>query len=58
MAEDFGLVRKSRRPKLGRRSFFTPEGKVALMFLKMERQHTLPDILRSDNRSDTAIDEL
>ena len=23
------------RPKLGRRSFFTPEGKVALMFLKM-----------------------
>ena len=23
-----------------------------------ERQHTLPDILRRDNRSDTAIDEL
>ena len=23
---DFGLVRKSMRPKLGRRSFFTPEG--------------------------------
>ena len=23
------------RPKLGRKSFFTPEGKVALMFLKM-----------------------
>ena len=35
MAESFGLVRKSMRPKLGRRSFFTPEGKVALMFLKM-----------------------
>ena len=35
MAENFGLVRKSMRPKLGRRSFFTPEGKVALMFLKM-----------------------
>ena len=33
MAENFGLVRKSMRPKLGRRSFFTPEGKVALMFL-------------------------
>ena len=35
MAENFGLVRKNMRPKLGRRSFFTPEGKVALMFLKM-----------------------
>ena len=35
MAENFGLVRKSIRPKLGRKSFFTPEGKVAQMFLKM-----------------------
>ena len=35
MAENFGLVRKSLRPKLGRRSYFTPEGKVVLMFLKM-----------------------
>ena len=35
MAENFALVRKSMRPKLGRKSFFTPEGKVALMFLKM-----------------------
>ena len=35
MTENFGLVRKSMRPKLGRKSFFTPEGKVALMFLKM-----------------------
>ena len=33
MAENFGLVRKSMRPKLGRKSFFTPEGKVTLMFL-------------------------
>ena len=33
MAENFGLVRKSMRPKLGRKLFFTPEGKVALMFL-------------------------
>ena len=38
MAENFGLVRKSRRPKLRRRSFFTPEGKVALMFLKMYKR--------------------
>ena len=35
MAENFGLVSKSMRPKLGRKSYFTPEGKVALMFLKM-----------------------
>ena len=35
MAENFSLVRKSMRPKLGRKSFFTPERKVALMFLKM-----------------------
>ena len=35
MAENFGLVSKSLRPKLGRRSYFTAEGKVALMFLKM-----------------------
>ena len=38
MAENFGLVIKSLRPKLGRKSYFTPEGKVALMFLKMYRQ--------------------
>ena len=35
MAENFGLISKSLRPKLGRKSYFTPEGKVALMFLKM-----------------------
>lgn len=35
MAEHFGLVSKSMNPKLGRKSYFTPEGKVALMFLKM-----------------------
>ena len=35
MAENFGLVSKRMRPKLGRKSFFTPEGKVALMFLEM-----------------------
>ena len=35
MADNFGLVRKSMSPKLGRKSFFTPEGKVALMFMKM-----------------------
>ena len=35
MAKNFGLISGSLRPKLGRRSYFTPEGKVALMFLKM-----------------------
>ena len=38
MADNFGMVRKSVRPKLGRKSFFTPEGKVALMFLKMHKK--------------------
>ena len=28
MAESFGLVRKSMMPKRGRKSYFTPEGKV------------------------------
>lgn len=45
MAENFGLVRKSMRPKLGRRSFFTPEGKVALMFLKMYAGLSCPKLL-------------
>ena len=35
MAENFGLVSKSMRPKPGCKSYFTPEGKVALMVLKM-----------------------
>ena len=38
MAEHFGLVSKSLRQKLGRRSYFTPEGKVALMILKMHKR--------------------
>lgn len=35
MAENFGPVSKRMRPKLGRKSYFTTEGKVALMSLKM-----------------------
>ena len=49
MAEDFGLVRKSMRPKLGRKSFFTPEGKVALMFLKMYTGLSCPKLLEQLN---------
>ena len=45
MAENFGLVRKSMRPKLERRSFFTPEGKVALMFLKMYTGLSCPKLM-------------
>ena len=49
MAENFGLVRKSMRPKLGRRSFFTPEGKVAQMFLKMYTGLSCPKQLEQLN---------
>ena len=49
MAENFGLVRKSMRPKLGRRSSFTPEGKVALMFLKMYTGLSCPILLEQLN---------
>ena len=45
MAEDFGLVRKSMRPKFGRKSFFTPEGEVALMFLKMYTGLSCPKLM-------------
>ena len=49
MAENFGLVRKSMRSKLGRRSFFTPEGKVALMFLKMYTGLSCPKLMEQLN---------
>ena len=49
MADKFGLVRKSMRPKLGRRSFFTPEGKVALMFLKMNTGLSCPKLMEQLN---------
>lgn len=49
MAENFGLVSRSMRPKLGRKSFFTPEGKVALMFLKMHTGLSCPKLLEQLN---------
>lgn len=49
MAENFGLVRKSLRPKQGRRSYFTPEGKVALMFLKMYTGLSCPKLMEQLN---------
>ena len=49
MAENFGLVSKSLRPKLGRKSYFTPEGKVALMFLKMYTGLSCPKLMEQLN---------
>ena len=45
MAESLGLVNKSMMPKRGRKSYFTPEGKVALMFLKMKTQMSFPKLM-------------
>lgn len=71
MAENIGLIRKSMGPKLGRRSFFTPEGKVTLMSLKMYTELSCPKLLEQLNGnihyqifcdviigSDTPIDKL
>jgi hypothetical protein len=49
MAESLGLTSRSLRPKLGRKSYFTPEGKVALMFLKMYTQLSFPKLLEQLN---------
>ena len=49
MAENFGLVRKSIRPEFGRKSFFTPEGKVILMFLKMYTGLSCPKLMEQLN---------
>lgn len=49
MAESLGLVNKSMMPKRGRRSYFTPEGKVALMFLKMYTQLSAPKLMEQLN---------
>ena len=49
MAESFGLVSKSMAPKRGRKSYFSPEGKVALMFLKMKTQMSFPKLMEELN---------
>ena len=49
MAKNLGLVIESLRPKRGCRSYFTPEGKVTLMFLKMETQMSFPKLMESIN---------
>ena len=49
MAESLGLVNKGMMPKRGRKSYFTPEGKVALMFLKMKTQMSFPKLMEELN---------
>lgn len=52
MALSFGLVEekpKSLRTKRGRKSFFTPEGKVALAFLKMYTGLSAPKLMDALN---------
>ena len=49
MAENFGLTSKSMREKRGRRAYFTPEGKVALMFLKMYTGLSCPKLMEQLN---------
>ena len=49
IAESFGLVSRSMTPKRGRKSYFTPEGKVALMFLKMKTQMSFPKLMEELN---------
>ena len=38
-------LRNSMRPNRGRREYFTPEGKVALMYLKMYKGLSSPKLL-------------
>jgi len=49
MAESFGLTSKSRNRRPGSRQYFTLEGKVALMFLKMKPQMSAPKLLEQLN---------
>ena len=49
LVENFGLISKSLRPKLGRKSYFTPDGKVALIFLKMYTGLICPKLMAQLN---------
>ena len=49
MAETFGLVSKRQVPKRGAKPYFTPEGKVALMFLKTYTQLSAPKLMEQLN---------
>ena len=49
MAENFGLTSKVMRPRAGRRAYFTPEEKVALLFLKMYTELSSPKLMEQLN---------
>ena len=49
MAVNFGLVSKRHERRRGPKSFFSPEGKVALMFLKNYTQLSAPKLLEQLN---------
>ena len=49
MAVNFCLVSNRPEPKRGPKSFFSPQGKVALMFLKMYTQLSAPKLLEQLN---------
>ena len=49
MAVNFGLVSERYERKRGPKPFFSPEGKVALMFLKMYTQLSAPKLLEQLN---------
>ena len=49
MAETFGLVNKRQVPRRGPKPYFTPEGKVALMFLMMRMQLSAPRLMEQLN---------
>ena len=47
MAVNFGLVSNHPVRKRGRKSFFSPEGKVALMFMKMYTKLSAPKLMKN-----------
>ena len=49
MVEDFGLIRKSMKQKLGRKVFSTPEGQIVLMLLKMSTDQSYPKLMEQLN---------
>lgn len=49
MADNLGLVRRDTMPRRGSRPYFTAEGKVALMFLKMYTGLSCPKLMEQLN---------
>lgn len=49
MAKNFGLIRQNLRPKRGPKPYFTPEGMVALTFLKVYSGLSAPKLMEEIN---------